>query len=224
MKEIKFDVEEGKIMGSKTNIEYLTRVAQNILEKSFPPSFIEWLKKYGEEVYINKGEGNFITDKLLTQKDGDEIITVTWGSRALKEAGWPINKDFISFGSDGGENIFAFYTKFSKNGEYPVLMISLDDEKHPYVFMSSSFESFVNTYVELEILRSNIDEKELLEIAKKLIKKYDSSLEIAFANQLANWEWEFKSIDQIDMILKKSGFKEEVITKWTTLPIKKGLI
>ncbi|MCX6750193.1 MAG: SMI1/KNR4 family protein [Candidatus Pacearchaeota archaeon] len=206
-KEIKFDIEERKIMGNKKNIEYLTRVAQNILKKNFSPSFIEWLKRYGEEVYINKGSGNFNTNKLLPKNKKEEIISMTYGSKAMKEAGWPINNDFIPFGSDGGENIFVFYTKFSKNGEYPVLMVSLDDEKCPYVFMGSSFENFVNTYVKLEILRANLDEKELLKTTKEAIKKYEPSLGMEFAIQLVNWEWKFKSIVDIDRILKKGGFK-----------------
>jgi hypothetical protein len=165
-------------------------------------------------VYINKGAGNFNTNKLLPKNKKEEIISITYGSKAMKEAGWPINEDFIPFGSDGGENIFVFYIKFSKNGEYPVLMISLDDEECPYAFMGSSFENFVNTYVKLEILRANLEEKELLKMAKETVKIYEPLLGMAFANQLVNWEWEFKSIDQIDKILKKWSFKEELITKW----------
>ena len=209
-KKIIFDIEKNKVKGSKKNIGYLTVVAQNLLKKKFPPSFIEWLKEFGEKVSINSGKGNFSTDLLLPKKKEDDISSIVYGIKELEKAGWPVNDDFILFGSDGGENIFVFYTKFSqRDGEYPILMISLENKERPYVLMSTSFDKFINIYVKLEILRSKTEEKKLIKITNELVKKYEPRLEIDFANQLVNWDWKFSLLKDIDRKLEDICFKKD---------------
>lgn len=200
-----FDINENNISkGNTANLDNRIETVEKHLKKKLPPSYIQWLRLYGENIGINGGSGNFITDDLFPQKAGDEISSVSHGAAGLKKAHWPVTNDFIPFGGDGGENQFAFYTKFSKNGEYPVLLVSLDDEDQPYVLMATSFKGFVNTYVNLEIFRKEIqDDNELIRIAKDSLKKYEPHFPLEFAEQLVSWEWKFNSLKEIDFKLRK---------------------
>jgi hypothetical protein len=120
------------------------------LKESLPPSFVNFLSKYSNGLYIDignalrilaigKGNTNLWADILsLTTK-------IVNGKFFNGYDSFP-SKDFVFFASDGGGEMFAFYTgtKF-ENNEYPIVWFtpgSVDTE--PFVLLNSSFDKFLS--------------------------------------------------------------------------------
>ncbi len=79
-----FNISPKAIKGRRAHPQII-KIAQNLIKKEFPPSFIAWLNLFGESVTINEGNGNFTTDMLLPQKKEEEISLIVYGAKELKK-------------------------------------------------------------------------------------------------------------------------------------------
>ncbi len=113
------------------------------LRDKLPPSFIKFVQSFANGLHVEIG--NALTIFPIGQDIGDywaDIKSLT--DETISDSLFP-SKDFVFFASDGGGEMFAFYTaeKF-ENGEYPIVWYTPGSvDTNPFVLINSGFDKFL---------------------------------------------------------------------------------
>jgi len=176
---VQFDIPEGAVNSDAPVTPEGLAEAESIIGMPLPPSFRQWLLKFGDVKYVD-GVVNLRFNQLLPQDEEHAITSIARGARALQNAQWPVDDRFIVFGSDGMDMLFALYRPAKVGDECPVVGVSFEG----YVLMASSFEAFVNTCFNYELWRSgggddllDFDDAPGVEREAELLAKYDPKME-----------------------------------------------
>ena len=114
--------------------------AEGLMSLALPPSLREWLTRIGDDAYLF--DGNLRIDPLLGTP-GE--LCIIHNLRRLNLHNWAIDPALIVFGNNGQGELWAFDSKVSIQGEYPVLQIAgiFSSDRRKYKLWNSSFARFL---------------------------------------------------------------------------------
>lgn len=154
-------------IGRKVSNEEINK-AEALLGKRLPPSFVQWLLEIGDNCYLF--DGNLRIYHLLP--NGERTTNIVEQLEALNTANWGLEKNLIIFGVSGGDELWAFYTGYMINGEYPIIEIGaiFSADMRDYKLWNTSFKRFITLHTLFwpRFLTKDLDRPDELELLKEI--------------------------------------------------------
>jgi len=170
LKPILLKSENSLEIGKKVKREEIGK-AEALLRKRLPPSFTQWLLEIGDNCLLF--DGNLRLYQILPSEE--RVPNLAEQLEILNNANWGLDRNLIIFGSNGAEELWAFYTGYVINGEYPIIEIGaiFSADMRDYKLWNTSFKKFITVQTlfwsrflsqELESIGKNELLKEIQEI------------------------------------------------------------
>lgn len=165
-------------IGRKVKRDEIIR-AEAILGKRLPPSFVQWLLEIGDNCYLF--DGNLRIHNLLPDKEKGSNIVEQLGT--LNSANWGLDRNLIIFGSNGSDELWAFYTGYVINGEYPIVEIGaiFSADMRDYKLWNTSFKKFITlqTIFWSRFLNPELEPLEKIELLREVQDIVEPKVDIA---------------------------------------------
>lgn len=178
LKPILLNAEGTLEIGRKVKRDEIIR-AEAILGKRLPPSFVQWLLEMGDNCYLF--DGNLRISPLLPDKEKGSNIVEQLGN--LNSANWGLDRNLIIFGSNGSDELWAFYTGYVINGEYPIVEIGaiFSADMRDYKLWNTSFKKFITlqTMFWSRLLNPELEPIEKTELLREIQDIVEPKVDIA---------------------------------------------